>query len=353
MAAKRLRSKGLSSIADTNPAKEFFAFLGIASFIGVGLFLVNGPITKFMYERRRAYHGIAPLSSDDEGSTQDNSFNQLQNNTTTTGNTAVITAAAAAAAAAKLETDNISKIKILPAKPSIPLSNIPLPSPSPSEQNEQKKTVENVESSTAVVLLKTLDIPLAVEPEKESSSSSEMVDPLPIKSSVAEEPLPARSDSGNNDPTPTELIKPPTTTPTTTPTLPSLPCSVFVSFNTTNSNIAETVASNTIAFNQWHTTLFPTGRVPSSHDTSTLSESVPNPKDTNCDTDTTTKLIRSDMNTKTWTYSILNKYYTAQTNVIACDLNASQNNLETLAHDLRDVGCTVLIGKYSSEWSGT
>ena len=202
MAAKRLRSKGLSSIADTNPAKEFFAFLGIASFIGVGLFLVNGPITKFMYERRRAYHGIAPLSSDDEGSTQDNSFNQLQNNTTTTGNTAVITAAAAAAAAAKLETDNISKIKILPAKPSIPLSNIPLPSPSPSEQNEQKKTVENVESSTAVVLLKTLDIPLAVEPEKESSSSSEMVDPLP----------------GNNDPTPTELIKPPTTTPTTTPT---------------------------------------------------------------------------------------------------------------------------------------
>ena len=39
------------------------------------------------------------------------------------------------------------------------------------------------------------------------------------------------------------------------------------------------------------------------------------------DTDTTTKLIRSDMNAKTWTYSILNKYYTAQTNVIACDLN--------------------------------
>ena len=50
---RRRATVGLSqALAQSNPAKEFFGFLGLAGSVGVGLYLVNEPMTTFLYKRR-------------------------------------------------------------------------------------------------------------------------------------------------------------------------------------------------------------------------------------------------------------------------------------------------------------
>jgi hypothetical protein len=122
--------------------------------------------------------------------------------------------------------------------------------------------------------------------------------------------------------------------------IPVVPCCAFVSFSSPLS-IAKEVACHTAAFNKWHTHLFPSGKVPSSHDPATVTLSLqPN---VDFDAPLTTALRRMDVNVPMWEYDVTNKYYTATTRMVACDMTPD-DDMEALAHDLRDAGCTVLVG---------